>query len=228
MQNAVELGHEHLVDLMLEHVVVPVHAVRNHHERGPVFDQISRHQRVLREAPRAVAFAISGGEFVQVEQVCACRHAAHPLERGVLASGDRALAVALELRGEKPAQRFARFAIVRGNRLRSLRDEPRVITAHTNRGVLGSEPAGPVARFESFKLVAAGDGINEDEIRNRRIELTQGVRDRASKGGTREACALRISTLQQGDGLQVFRLRGLHAADDVQPVRDRRAPRHQR
>ena len=39
MKNAVQFRHQHLMDFVLENVVVPRHAVGHHDERGAVLDQ---------------------------------------------------------------------------------------------------------------------------------------------------------------------------------------------
>ena len=68
MQDAVEFRHEHLVDLVLEDVVVPGHAVGDHDERRAVLDEMPRHERVLAEGAGAVARAVFRGQFRDVEQ----------------------------------------------------------------------------------------------------------------------------------------------------------------
>jgi len=48
-KHAVQLRHEHLVNLVLEDVVVQFMPLATHHERRAVLDEMPRHQRVLRE-----------------------------------------------------------------------------------------------------------------------------------------------------------------------------------
>ena len=174
-EDAIELRHEHLVDLVLEDMVVPVHAVGDHHERGAVLDEMPRHEGVLREAPRPVAFPITRGKPLDIEELGAGGQAPHPLEGGVLAAGNRAVPLALEARREKPPQRLARLTVVPADRIGGRVDELRVVAPQAHRGVLHAEPSGPVARLEALELVPPGDRIEEDEVRDRRIELPDRV-----------------------------------------------------
>ena len=86
----------------------------------------------------------------------------------------------------------------------------------------------PVAGFEGFEFVAAGDGVEEDEVWQRRIELPDGMREHAAERGTRESGAVGVAALQQVDGLQVLGLRRLHAADYVQLIGNARTQGHER
>ena len=226
-QHAIEFRHQHLVNLVLEDVVVPVHAVGDHHERRAVFHEMPRHERMLGKTSRAVTLAVPRWKFVYIEEICAGGHPLHALECGVLAAGDGAVAVALEFRGEKFPERLARLAIMLWNRFRGGFGEWRVISAESHRGVFSAEPARPVSGFEGFELVAAGNRVNEDEVRNRRIQLSYRLRQCAPQRGPGEARPLWISALQEGDRLQVLRLRRLHAAHNVEFVRNARAVRHE-
>ncbi len=57
-EDTIEFGDEHLMDLVLEHVVVPVHAVGDHDEWCSVLDEVPGHEGVLGKATWAIAFAI--------------------------------------------------------------------------------------------------------------------------------------------------------------------------
>jgi hypothetical protein len=48
-ENPVQFRDKHLMDLMLEDMIVPVHAIGNHHERRTVFHKMPRHERMLRK-----------------------------------------------------------------------------------------------------------------------------------------------------------------------------------
>ena len=226
-QHPIEFRHEQLVDLVLEDVVVPVHAVGHHHKRCAMFHQMPRHQGVLGEAARPVGLAISGRKLGDIEEAGAGRHSLHPLKRRVLAAGHTAVPVALIFGGEKFPQRFAGLAIVLRDGIDSGVDELRVVAPEPHRGMLGAEPAGPVARLERFKFIPARNRIEKDKVWNRRIELPQRLREHAAKRRPREAGPLRIAPLQQRDRLQVLRLRGLHAAHDIEPVGHPGTQRHQ-
>jgi len=51
-QDPVQLGDQHLVDFVLEDVIVPAHAVGDHHKRRAMLHQVQRHERVLAKLPR--------------------------------------------------------------------------------------------------------------------------------------------------------------------------------
>ncbi len=41
--------------------------------------------------------------------------------------------------------------------------------------MLRAEPTGPVSGFECFELVAAGDGVEEDEVGDGGIQTAEGL-----------------------------------------------------
>src|SRR5690348_16450866 len=94
--------------------------------------------------------------------------------------------------------------------------------------MFGAKPARPVARLEFLKLVSSRNRIDENEIRNRRIQLPDRVRQRAAQRGPCKSGALRIAALEQSDGKEMLRLCRFHAAHNVQLVPDASAVRHER
>src|SRR5215467_9476266 len=86
-----------------------------------------------------------------------------------------------------------------------------------------AKPARPVARLEFLKLVSARYRIDEDEIRNRRVQLPDRLRQHAPQRGPCKSGALRVAALEQSNRKEMLRLCRLHAAHDVQLVRDARA-----
>ena len=103
----------------------------------------------------------------------------------------------------------------------------RVVAAETHRGVLHAEPAGPIPCLEALELIPPRDRIEEDEVRDRRIELADRVRQGTAKRRPGEARPFGIAALQEIDRLEMLRLRRLHRADDVELVGDRGAVRHE-
>ena len=183
---------------------------------------------MLRKTARPVALAVSCGELVHIKQVRTRAQPLQALKGRVLAARHGAAAVALILRSEEFAQRLARFPIMLRNARAFTVQHLRVVPAQPHRRILRAEPARPVARLEAFEFIAAGDGIEKDEVRQLRIQLPHGLRQAAAQRGTREARALRAAALQQIDRQRMLRLVRLHAAHHIQLVRDARALGHER
>src|SRR4051812_6150996 len=101
----------------------------------------------------------------------------HAIKDRVLRSRRRAASLVLKFLREKSAQCIPRLVIFGGD----VR-EPRhvldfVFTAHAYRAVLRAQPASPIARLEFLELVALGTRIEQDEIRNRIVEMTKLLRE---------------------------------------------------
>src|SRR5687767_5674018 len=94
--------------------------------------------------------------------------------------------------------------------------------------MLGAKPARPVARLKFFKLVSTWNRIDKNEIRNRRIELPDRLRQHAAQRGPCKSGTLRVAALEQGNGKEMLWLRRFHGAHNVQLVRDARTVRHER
>ena len=155
------------MDLVLEDVIVPVHAVGHHHKRRPMLDQVPRHEGMLGKAPRPVALPVAGGEPLDVKQIGARCQPPHPLEGGILTASDRASSLALEPRREELPQRLAGLAVVSAEGIGGSLEELRVVAAEAHRGVLHAEPAGPVPRLEALELIPPRNRIEEDEVGDR-------------------------------------------------------------
>ena len=132
---AVEFGHEHLVDFVLEDVVVPVHSVGDHDKWSAVFDEVPRHEGVLCEAAWTVPFAVFCGETFDVEEVSAGGEAFHPLKGGVLTASNGAGSCLFEPCCEELAECFARFSIVRWQRVATFAQKLGVVAAESDGAV---------------------------------------------------------------------------------------------
>src|SRR6185503_12075229 len=124
--------------------------------------------------------------------------------------------------------RFARLAVVLRDGVQRRVRERCVVAADAHGGMFRAQPARPVARLEFLKLVSARNRIDEDEIRNRRIQLPDRLRQHAAQRGPCKSGALGVAALEQSNGQEMLRLRRLHAAHDVQLVGDARAARQER
>src|SRR3954471_2296521 len=93
--------------------------------------------------------------------------------------------------------------------------------------MLWSEPTSKIACFVFLKLVALGIWIQEHIIGNFRIELAKSRRDHRAKRRARETRTVRVPARKQIDSLQMLRLLGMHAADDVELGCDARTTRHE-
>src|SRR5687767_8025826 len=69
MEDAIQFRDEHLMDLMLEDVVVPGHSVGDHDEWRSLRDEVACHECVQPESPWPVPDAIFFREFGGVEKV---------------------------------------------------------------------------------------------------------------------------------------------------------------
>jgi len=63
VESAIELRDEHLMDLVLEDVIIPWHAVGDHDERSALLDKLPRHEGMLSEESRAVTGAVPFRQF---------------------------------------------------------------------------------------------------------------------------------------------------------------------
>src|SRR5437868_12194098 len=111
------------MNLVLEDVVVPIHAVGHHHEGRAVLHQVTRHQSVLGETAWTVSFAIARREFVHIKKLSARGHSLQAFEGCVLAAGHGTVVVALELSREEPPQTLASFFVMLRYCLRCLVQE---------------------------------------------------------------------------------------------------------
>ena len=67
--NAVYLGDEHLVDLVLEDMAVPGHAVGDHNKGRTVLHEVAGQERVEPKGAGAVALAVLGVDLIEIEEV---------------------------------------------------------------------------------------------------------------------------------------------------------------
>ena len=67
MHDAIKVGHEHLMNLVIEDVAVPGHPIRDHHKRRAVLDEVARHERVQAECARAVFLFLLRRQLFEVE-----------------------------------------------------------------------------------------------------------------------------------------------------------------
>ncbi len=100
--------------------------------------------------------------------------------------------------------------------------------AESHRGVFRAEPAGEVAGLVLLELVALGVRVEEDEIRDAGLGAVERGGDGGAEGRPGEAGAVGVAAGKQVDGLEVFGLLGVHAADHVEVVRDAGAAGHER
>ena len=223
---AVQLRHQHLVDLMLEDMVVPRHAVGHHHERRAFLHEVPRHERVQAKGAGTVTNAILFRQLCEVEKVRARHEPLHFFKDRVLRRGRLALAIVFELPRKKTPERVARLAVLRGGVGRAA--ELRVLAAEPHRRMFRPEPAREIARLVFLELVPLGIGIEQDEIRQLGVQPAERGGNRRPEHRPREARAVGITAGQQVDSLEMLRLLCVHAAHDVQLIRDARAARHQR
>src|SRR5581483_9804442 len=139
MENAIQLRHQHLVNLMLENVIIPRHPVGHHDERCSLLDEIPRHERVQAEGTGTIASAIVGLQLVDVEEVRACHQAVDTLEGSIQRGGGTAPLLILITLGKEATQGLAGGAII----TESVGGSPKlgVASSQADRAVLGSEPA---------------------------------------------------------------------------------------
>src|SRR6185369_17082044 len=113
--NAVEFGDKHLVNLVLENVAIPGHAVC-HHDKGRAFlDELAGEQRMHAEVAWSVPFAIFSGKLIEIEEIGTAHQAFDAGEDGVLRSGGGTGAVVFVFAREETAKRFALFEIFSGD-----------------------------------------------------------------------------------------------------------------
>ena len=113
--DVVEIGDDHLVDLVVKDVGVPGHAVGDHDEGGSFFDEGAGEEGVLTEGTGAVAVAVGLRDTFEIEEVGAAHEAIDALEGGVPGSGGGRTPVILVLLTEELAKGFACFVIVLGD-----------------------------------------------------------------------------------------------------------------
>src|SRR5260370_39090638 len=94
-----------------------------------------------------------------------------PFKGGILRRGRRAAVFFFELLRQKTAQGFAGFVVCGGNVGGAGDVLDFVFAADTDRAVLRAEPASPIACFELFELVSLRTGVEQDEIRDRTVQL---------------------------------------------------------
>jgi hypothetical protein len=76
-------------------------------------------------------------------------------------------------------------------------------------------------------LIAFRAGVEQDEAGNGIVELRELLAEDGAERGADERRPWLVAAIQQVDRLEVFRLAGLHRADDGQLVGDAGAARHQ-
>ena len=85
--DVVEVGNNHLVDLVVEDVAVPRHAVGDHDEGGSFFDESAGEEGVLAEGAGAVTVPVGLRDSFEIEEVGAAHQAVDSFEGGVPGSG---------------------------------------------------------------------------------------------------------------------------------------------
>ncbi len=162
--DVVEIGNDHLVDLVVEDVGVPRHAIGDHDEGGSFLDKGAGEEGVLAKGSGAVAVAVGLRDALEIEKVGATHEAVDAFEGGVPGTGGGGFAIILVFLAEELAEGFARFVIVFGDGVELVGVGDLKLAADTDGGVFRTEPTGPVSRFEAFEFVALGAGIKENEV----------------------------------------------------------------
>ena len=116
----VEIGDDHLIDLVIEDVAVPGHAVGDHDEGSSFFDKGAGEEGVLAESAGAVSVAVGLRDAFEIEEVGAAHEAVDALEGRVPGTGGGGLTVILVLLAEEFSEGFACFVIVLGDGVESV------------------------------------------------------------------------------------------------------------
>src|SRR5690606_33512694 len=156
VEDAVEVRDDHLIDLVLEDVRVPRHAVRHHDERRAVLDEVTREERVKTERAGTVTLAVALREPLEVEEVRALHEPAHALENRVLRPRRAARSLVRVLERERAPELVARLVIELVDRIEAVDVRDAVIASEAHGRELRAEPTGPVAGLEGLELVSFG------------------------------------------------------------------------
>jgi len=218
--DVVEVGDDHLVDLVVEDVAVPRHAIGDHDEGSTFLDKGAGEEGVLAESAGAVALAVGLRDALEVEKVGAAHEAIDAFKGGIPRTGGGGFAIVLVLFAEELAEGFAGLVIVFGDGVEFVGVGNLKFAADADGGVFGTKPSGPVACFEAFEFVSFGTGVEEDEVGNFGFELPELLGEDGADGWSGERRARGVAALKEVDSLGVFLGLRLHRTDDGEFVGD--------
>src|SRR5262249_8529253 len=157
---------------------------------------------------------------IQIEKMRTTHQAFDAIEDSVVRRGRGAPALILVFSAEEFSQGFALLLVSFGKAREPLHILQFVIPADSHGRIFCPEPAGPVARFEFLELISLRTRVEQNEIRNRAVEMTELLRENGTERGPDKRWARSVTTNERVDALKMFARLGLHRANDSELVED--------